>query len=113
MSKEEEDYYDGPSFPDSGTVVGPCKARTRVSGNDGGGVEERDGVKSPNPNPGVLLLRRRLRQSPNPNRIRDDPNPNPNRSERCGFGEREVVLLSWEEIFLLLRRGRLFCEEGG
>lgn len=106
MSKEG-DYYDGPSFPDSGTVVGPCKARTRVSGNDGGGAEERDDVESPNPNPGGLL-HRRLRQSPNPNRIRDDPNPNPN-----GFGEREVALLSWEEIFLRLRRGRLFGEEGG
>lgn len=91
-------------------VVGPCKARTRVvSGNDRGGVEERDDVKSPNPNPGGLLRRRR--QSPNPNRIRDDPNRNPNRR---GFGERKVALLSWEEIFLLLlRRGRLFSEEGG
>lgn len=96
-------------------VVGPCKARIRVSGNDRGdgcgGVEERDDVKSPNPNPGGLLRRRHRRRSPNPNRIRDDPNRNPNRS---GFGERKVALLSWEEIFLLLlRRGRLFSEEGG
>lgn len=87
LSKQEEEEAaaddDESSFPDSGTgynpvvvVVGPCKVRVSGNGLDGGGVEERGDVKSPNPNRGGLL---RHSRSLNPNRIRDDPNQNPNR----------------------------------
>lgn len=86
--KEEEAADDESSFPDSGTgynpvvvvvVVGPCKVRVSGNGLDGGGVEERGDVKSPNPNRGGLLHRHSRRLRLNPNRIRDDPSQNPNR----------------------------------